>query len=97
MIPATHATYQPSGIRVHASPTSVRTIEGTIARGRAGPDLTHVAGRTTIAAGTIPNMRGYLAGWVIDPQRIKPGVLMPQNNLNPQDVPALLEYLETLQ
>jgi cytochrome c oxidase subunit 2 len=61
-----------------------------------GPDLTHLASRQTIAAGTLPNTRGNLAGWIVDPQRIKPGVKMPPNALNPRDLQALLAYLESL-
>jgi cytochrome c oxidase subunit 2 len=72
------------------------TITGTPAGGRVGPDLTHVGSRSTLAAGALPNMPGHLAGWIIDPQRIKPGVKMPQNNLNPQDLRAVLEYLDSL-
>jgi cytochrome c oxidase subunit 2 len=71
-------------------------ITGTTATGQVAPDLTHVAGRMTIAAGSLPNSRGNLAGWVIDPQRIKPGVKMPPNNLAAGDLQALLAYLETL-
>jgi len=61
-----------------------------------GPDLTHLASRRTIAAGTLPNTRGNLAGWILDPQKIKPGTRMPPNQLEPADLQALLAYLETL-
>jgi cytochrome c oxidase subunit II len=71
-------------------------ISGTSAGSRIGPDLTHLASRMTIAAGTLPNTRGNLAGWILDPQRIKPGTRMPPNQLNPADLQALLAYLETL-
>lgn len=72
------------------------TVQGTLARGRLGPDLTHVGGRLALAAGAIPNAPGHLAGWIADPQRIKPGVHMPQNNLPPEDLRAVMEYLESL-
>jgi len=71
-------------------------IRGTDAGGRLGPDLTHVASRLTIAAGTLENTRGHLAGWVVDSQKIKPGNRMPPNNLEPQDLHALLDYLQSL-
>jgi cytochrome c oxidase subunit 2 len=61
-----------------------------------GPNLTHLASRRTIAAGTLPNTRGHLAGWIVDPQQIKPGVRMPPNALAPGDLQALLAYLESL-
>src|SRR5687768_15044630 len=71
-------------------------IGGTPAGSRVGPNLTHLASRRTIAAGTLPNTRGHLAGWIIDPQRIKPGVRMPPNAVAPGDLQALLAYLESL-
>jgi cytochrome c oxidase subunit II len=71
-------------------------IAGTPAGSRIGPDLTHLASRRTIAAGTLPNTRGNLGGWIVNPQTIKPGVLMPPNRLGSEDLQALLTYLETL-
>ena len=71
-------------------------IQGTPAGSRVGPNLTHLASRRTIAAGTLPNTRGHLAGWIVDPQQIKPGVRMPPNALAPGDLQALLAYLESL-
>ncbi|HEY7614751.1 MAG TPA: cytochrome c oxidase subunit II [Gemmatimonadales bacterium] len=72
-------------------------VAGTPAGSRVGPDLTHLAGRRTIAAGTLPNTRGHLAGWIVDPQQIKPGSRMPPNQLEPGDLQALLAYLESLE
>jgi cytochrome c oxidase subunit 2 len=73
------------------------TIRGTDAGSRYGPDLTHVASRKMLAAETLPNTRGALAGWIIDPQRIKPGNHMTPNVLAPDDLNALITYLQTLQ
>jgi cytochrome c oxidase subunit 2 len=72
------------------------SIGGTPAGSHYGPDLTHLASRRTIAAGTLPNTRGNLAGWILDPQRIKPGTRMPPNMLEPKDLDALLTYLQSL-
>jgi cytochrome c oxidase subunit 2 len=72
------------------------TIAGTSAGAKLGPDLTHLASRSTIASGMFPNNRGHLAGWIADPQSLKPGVNMPANALPPDDLQALLAYLETL-
>jgi cytochrome c oxidase subunit 2 len=72
------------------------TIRGTDAGGRVGPDLTHLASRQTLAAATIPNTRGWLGGWVMDPQGIKPGVHMPPNDMRPDELQALLTYLQSL-
>jgi cytochrome c oxidase subunit 2 len=72
------------------------TIQGTPAGGRVAPDLTHLASRRTIAAGTSPNTPGHLAGWIIDPQNIKPGNKMPPTGLASDDLQALLAYLQSL-
>jgi cytochrome c oxidase subunit II len=72
------------------------TVAGTLALGRIGPPLTHIGSSYTIGAGTLRNTRGNLAGWVVDPQRIKPGVKMPPNDLSGTDLQALLSYLEGL-
>jgi cytochrome c oxidase subunit II len=72
-------------------------ISGTPAGSRIGPDLTHLASRRTIASGTLANTRSNLAGWILDPQRIKPGTRMPANQFDSADLNALLAYLESLQ
>ena len=72
------------------------TIRGTSAGSRVGPELTHVASRLTIAAGTLPNTRGHLAGWVLDPQSVKPGNRMPPNALTADDLQNVLTYLRSL-
>ena len=73
------------------------TIRGTQAASRFGPDLTHVASRSMIAAETLPNTPGALTGWILDPQQQKPGTKMAPNTLAPDDLQALITYLETLQ
>jgi cytochrome c oxidase subunit II len=73
------------------------TIRGTGASGVIGPDLTHIASRNTLGAGAVPNTRANLAGWIIDPQSIKPGNLMPPMYLEGDALQALLAYLGTLQ
>ncbi|MDB5824061.1 MAG: hypothetical protein JWR21_2765 [Herminiimonas sp.] len=86
------------GLQVFQSTTCVmcHAIQGTSANARTGPDLTHLASRQTIAAGSLPNTRGHLAAWILDPQKSKPGVNMPATPLSPADLQALLAYLETL-
>ena len=71
-------------------------IQGTPANGRRAPDLTHLMSRKTLAAGVLPNSVGHLAGWILDPQGIKPGVNMPANPMPPDELHALLAYLGTL-
>jgi cytochrome c oxidase subunit 2 len=72
-------------------------IRGTNAGGRAGPDLTHLASRRTLAAGTLPNTKQDLLAWIADPQSIKPGNKMPQVPLDRSELDALIEYLRMLQ
>jgi cytochrome c oxidase subunit 2 len=62
-----------------------------------GPDLTHLYSRLTIAGASLTKNRGNLAGWIVDAQHVKPGNLMPNMQLNSQDLQSLLAYLETLQ
>ncbi len=72
------------------------SIDGTPANGMVGPNLTHVASRSRIAANSFPMTRGYLGGWILNPQHLKPGVRMPQHNFTSDELQALLDYLETL-
>lgn len=75
---------------------SCHAIQG-VSDARVGPDLSHFGSRTIIGAGVLPNTPENLAAWVADPQRIKPGVLMPgYPDLPEADVRALVEYLEGL-
>jgi cytochrome c oxidase subunit 2 len=72
------------------------TVQGTSAGGKAGPDLTHLATRRTLAAGALPNEPGALAAWISDPQRHKPGANMPAHAFATDDLHALLAFLESL-
>ncbi|MDQ6937410.1 MAG: cytochrome c oxidase subunit II [Actinomycetota bacterium] len=79
---------------VSSSCASCHSVAGTSAQGRVGPDLTHLADRTTLAAGTTPNTAGYLSGWISNSQSIKPGNLMPPQPLSPDDLRAVVAFLE---
>jgi cytochrome c oxidase subunit 2 len=70
-------------------------IAGTPAQGSAGPDLTDLARRQTIAAGTLPNTPADLRSFIADPQSAKPGVLMPQVPLTDAQIDDIVAYLET--
>jgi cytochrome c oxidase subunit II len=72
------------------------TVAGTPANGRFGPDLTHLMSRDTIAAGAADNTPDNLRRWILNPDAIKPGSLMPAMQLSDQDLVALTAYLETL-
>jgi cytochrome c oxidase subunit 2 len=75
---------------------SCHYIAGTPAQGTIGPDLTHVASRSTLAAGTIPNTPKWLADWIHNPQFLKPGDRMPDLGLSWGDVHKIVAYLEEL-
>ncbi|WP_139556394.1 cytochrome c oxidase subunit II [Methylotetracoccus oryzae] len=74
------------------------TIRGTSARGEHGPDLTHVGSRHWIAAGTLPNNAGTLAGWIASSQHLKTGSHMPSfDRYSGEDLRALAGYLASLE
>jgi cytochrome c oxidase subunit 2 len=69
-------------------------IRGTPAVGSIGPDLTHLATRRSIGAGTLPLDHDNLARFIADGQKIKPGNRMPEFRIfsRPQR-DALVAYL----
>jgi cytochrome c oxidase subunit 2 len=71
-------------------------IRGTEATSTIGPDLTHLASRETIASGVLDNTRADLELWITNPQDVKPGATMPPTELTPEELEALLDYLEQL-
>ncbi len=72
------------------------TVRGTSAGGVLGPDLSHLMTRATLADGAIPNYEGDLAGWIADPQHIKPGTQMPQVPLSGDELQTIVAYLTSL-
>lgn len=75
---------------------SCHRIAGTTAQGTIGPDLTHLASRSTLASLTIPNTPAELAAWISNPQAIKPGDRMPDLGLSRAQVAELVAYLDSL-
>ncbi|APX91110.1 cytochrome B [Brevirhabdus pacifica] len=72
-------------------------VRGTPARGGVGPDLTHLGGRTSLAAGILPMDREALMKWILSPASLKPGARMPgYDHLEREDLSALATYLEGL-
>jgi cytochrome c oxidase subunit 2 len=80
----------------HNACISCHTVAGTVATGRFGPDLTHVASRDTIGSGAIPFNPANLRAFVDNPEHFKPGVLMPAMHLNDHDLDAITAYLTSL-
>lgn len=76
--------------------SACHNISGTPASGTVAPDLTHFASRRSIGAGTLPMSTGNLYGWVADPQSQKPGNHMPTIGLSPDELHAVVAYLEVL-
>ncbi|MER8574359.1 cytochrome c oxidase subunit II [Mesorhizobium sp. M1338] len=72
------------------------TVRGTPANGTTGPDLTHIGGRRTIAAGLVETTRGSLAAWIADPQTLKPGNNMPVVPLTSAELQNISAYMESL-
>lgn len=95
--PSTSVQQRGRDLIVTGGCAACHAIRGTQAVDETGPDLTHVASREWLAAGTIPNNRGNLAGWIADPQHIKPGNLMPALPLGPEELLDLVAYLESLE
>jgi cytochrome c oxidase subunit 2 len=94
--PASEETRRGQQVFLQSTCAMCHAIGGTIANGKHAPDLTHVASRRTLAAGTLPNTPQALAAWISDPQHVKPGANMPGNRLAPADLQALVAYLRTL-
>ncbi len=73
-------------------------IRGTPARGRVGPDLTHLASRLSLAAGALPMTEAALARWIANPAAVKPGAKMPAyDHLAPDTIRAMAAYLKGLE
>jgi cytochrome c oxidase subunit 2 len=94
--PTTPAARRGEQAFLGGSCSSCHAIRGTPARGFVGPDLTHLASRTTLAGLTIPNSRSYLARWITDSQHFKPGNDMPDFRLRDSQLQSLVTYLEGL-
>jgi cytochrome c oxidase subunit II len=80
-------------------------------QGNIGPNLTHIATRTTIAAGLFPNDPRHLARWIKNAREMKPGVIMNtigageydpvlkqtmKSGLSDQQIADIVAYLQTL-
>jgi cytochrome c oxidase subunit 2 len=94
--PADAAGVKGQALVISGTCGACHAIRGTSAQARAGPDLTHLASRRTLAAGTVPMTRAGLAGWIAQPQALKPGAEMPATGLSPADALAVVSYLEGL-
>ncbi len=72
-------------------------IQGTRALASAGPDLTHIGSRQSIAAGWLPKDVATLHAWIMNAPSLKPGVQMPELTwFNGPELHDLVAYLEGL-
>ena len=72
-------------------------MEGLQIQGTTGPNLSHVASRSTIAAALMERTDENLARWLKDPPAMKPGSIMPNLALTESQIGALVAYLQTLE
>ena len=91
---------------VEAGCRGCHTIDGSSARGRIGPNLTHFASRSDFAGGIIENSQQNLRAWLEDPEEMKPANKMgrdgivyndPDRALTEPEISALIAYLRTLE
>ncbi len=94
--PGNAAAAEGQAVFMRSACINCHAIAGTVATGRFGPDLTHLASRDTIASGPVENTPANLRQWIADPNSMKPGVLMPSMHLNDHDLDVITAYLTTL-
>jgi cytochrome c oxidase subunit 2 len=75
--------------------TACHTITG-VSKGYIGPNLTHIATRTTIAGAIMKNDPKDLKAWIENPDALKPGANMPTLGLRGPELDNLVAYLESL-
>jgi cytochrome c oxidase subunit 2 len=94
--PGNPAAAEGQTVFMHNACINCHAVGGTVANGRFGPDLTHLASRDTIASGAVPNTPENLRKWIDDPNSLKPGSLMPSMHLNSHDLDVITAYLTQL-
>jgi heme/copper-type cytochrome/quinol oxidase subunit 4/cytochrome c2 len=74
---------------------SCHMVNGTGAPGP-GPNLNKVlAGQLNVVPGGHPTQNTWLLEWIADPQSVWSSALMPNLGLTPQQVQAVVDYLQT--
>jgi len=84
------------GIFMNSTCSSCHSIQGTLAAGMEGPNLTHFASRQTMLSGMMDNNPQNVEKWLTDPQTIKPGAHMPRFIFSKDSVVAITAYLTQL-
>jgi cytochrome c oxidase subunit 2 len=92
--PATPSAMRGAQLFQRSTCVNCHAINGSAARARVGPDLTHLRDRRTLAAGVLENTPANLANWLRNPQAWKMGSLMPNLHLTETQVVELVDYLD---
>jgi cytochrome c oxidase subunit 2 len=72
------------------------TVQGTSANAKVGPNLTHIGSHRTLAGATLQNTPQDLTTWLSNPPGVKPGSIMPNLHLTPEQINELVAYLQSL-
>lgn len=103
--PVTPLQQQGQSLFVGLRCTACHTVRGLAVQALAdqaghdggGPDLTHLASRRYLGAGTLANDEAGLRAWITGVQRLKPGARMPDYaHLDDATLDALVAYLGSL-
>lgn len=95
--PATPRAQGGAALFLQSGCAACHTVRGVSVGATLAPDLTHVAARGTLGAGTLPNTPGAMLAWIAGVQTLKPGAAMPSfAHLPPDTLAALAAYLESL-
>ncbi len=95
---STSAAGKGKAIFAGAACIACHTVDG-VSAGIIGPNLTHVASRTSIAGSMYPNDAEHLAKWIGDAPGRKPGSLMPAMSglgITADQIPMIVAYLQSL-
>jgi cytochrome c oxidase subunit 2 len=95
-MPDDSLAFKGEGIFMNSSCSSCHRVQGTMAAGMEGPNLTHFASRQTMLAGMMDNNPENVEKWLTDPQKIKPGAHMPRFIFSKDSVRAITAYLNQL-
>ncbi|MBA3447535.1 MAG: c-type cytochrome, partial [Pseudaminobacter sp.] len=96
--PATEDQLQGHALFIASGCGGCHAVRGTGAKGTIGPDLTHVGGRRTLAAATLPNDVKAFVRWIRDSQHIKPENLMPPYEIFTEaELRQIAAYLDSLE
>lgn len=97
LAPVTDDQVKGQQVFMNAACSLCHTIDGTLALGTVGPNLTHIGSRKKIAANWLDNNTGNLSGWVTHARSLKPAVVMPNlSEFNGDQLRELVSYLQSL-